>query len=76
MWKCDEPPSSPPSTIDEQSHDTEKVDLPSLTDKQIIIEERTDNYVITNLPNEIIEMILLDAVKSPENSTETYVLFS
>ena len=32
------------------------IDPPSLTDKQVIIEERIDNYGITNLPNEIIEM--------------------
>ena len=32
------------------------MDPPSLTDKQVLIEERIDNYGITNLPNEIIEM--------------------
>ena len=46
-----------------------KVDSPSLTDKQIL-EERIDNYAITNLSNEIIEMILVDAVKFSKNSTE------
>ena len=39
---CDE--NTPPSATDEQSHDTKKVDPPSLTDKQILIEERIDNY--------------------------------
>ena len=66
---CDESPR--PRTIEEQSHDTEKVDPPSLTDKQILIEERIDNYAITNLPNEIIEIILVDVVNSSNNSTET-----
>ena len=46
-----------------------KVDSLSLTDKQILIEERIENYAITNLPNEIIEMILINSSK---NSTETY----
>ena len=41
-------------------------------DKQILVEERIDNYAITNLPNEIIEMILIDVIKSFKNSTETY----
>ena len=45
-----------------------------LTDKQILIEERIDNYVITNLPNETIEMILFHAVKYSKNSTETCVV--
>ena len=52
----------PPSAISEQSHGTAKVDPPSLRDKQILIEERIDNYAITYLPNEIFEMILIDAV--------------
>ena len=69
---CDENP--PPSATDEQPHDTEKVDPPSLTDKQILSEERIDNYAITNLHNEIIEMILVDAVNSSKNSTETYTI--
>ena len=51
-----------------------KVDPPSLTDKHILIEEKLDNYAITNLPNEIIEMILVDAVKSSKNLTEIYVI--
>ena len=42
--------------IDEKSHDTEKIDFPSLTDKEILIEERLVNY-------EIIEIILVDVVK-------------
>ena len=50
-------------------HKIMKVDSPSLTDKQIL-EERIDNYAITNLSNEIIEMILVDAVKFSKNSTE------
>ena len=65
-----------PSAIDELPHDTEKVDPPSLTDKQILIEEKIDNYAITNLPHEIIEMILVDAVNSSNNSTETYNILS
>ena len=69
---CDENP--PPSDTDEQPHDTEKVDPPSLTDKQILIEGRFDNYAITNLPNKITEIILVDAVNSYKNSTETYTI--
>ena len=65
----DEIPS--PSAIDKQLQDTEKVDLPSLTDLQILIEERIDSCSITNLPNEIIEIILVDAVKPSKNSIET-----
>ena len=34
--------------MDEQSHDTEKVDPPSLTDKQILTEKRIDNNVIAS----------------------------
>ena len=52
----------------EESHDTEKVD------KQILIEERFDNYAITKLLNEIIEIILVDEVKSSKDLTETYVI--
>ena len=59
---CDEKPSSG------------KVDPPSLTDKHILIEEKIENYAITNLPNEIIEMLLVDAVKCSKNLTETYVI--
>ena len=40
----------PPRTTDEQPHDTEKFDPPSLMDKQILIEERIDNYAITTYP--------------------------
>ena len=40
-----------PSATDKQPHDTEKVDPPNLTNKQILIEERIDNYAITNLPS-------------------------
>ena len=72
--RCDE--NTPPGAIDEQSHDTEKVDPPSLTGKQIVTEEMTNNYAITNLPNEIIEIILVDAVRSFQNSIETNVIFS
>ena len=71
---CDKNP--PPSAIGEQPHDAEKFDPPSLTDKQILIEERIDNYSITNLPNEVIEVILVDAVNSSKNSTETYATLS
>ena len=56
------------------SHDAQKVVPPSLTDKQILIEERFDNYPITYLPSEIIEMILADVIKFSKNSTETYVM--
>ena len=41
---CDENP--PPSAIDEKLHGTEKFDPPSLTNKQIIIEERIDSYAL------------------------------
>ena len=73
-FTCYENP--PPSATEEQPHDTEKVDPPSLTDKQILIEERIDSYAITNLPNEIIEIILLNAVNSSKNSTTTYAILS
>ena len=59
-----------------KSHDTEKVDPPNLANKQILIEERIANYAVTNLVNEVIEMILLDVVKSSKNSTETYAILS
>ena len=39
----------------------------------VLIKETIENYAITNLPNEIIEMILVDAVKY---STKTYVILS
>ena len=64
------------SATNEQPHDTEKVDSPNLTDKQILIKEKIDNYAITNLPNEIIEMILVDAINLSKNSTETYAILS
>ena len=51
---------------------TEKIDSPSSTDKQILIEERINNYEITNLPNEITEIILVDSINSYKNSTETF----
>ena len=53
------------------SHDTEKVDLLSLANMQILIGEKIENDAITNLLNEVTEMILLNAVKSSKNSTET-----
>ena len=56
-----------PIATDEQPHDTEKVDPPSLMDKELLIEERIDNNAITNLPNKIIEMILVDAVNFSKN---------
>ena len=59
-----------------KSHDTEKVDPPNLANKQILIEERIGNYTVTNLVNEVIEMILLDVVKSSKNSAETYAILS
>ena len=71
---CDENP--PPNATDEQVHETEKVDLPSLANKQILIEGKIDNYAVPNLPNEVIEMILFDAVKSSKNSTETCAVVS
>ena len=74
IFTCDEKP--PPSATGKQPHGTEKVDPPSLTDKQVLLEERIDNYVITYFPNEIIEMILVDAVNSFENSIETYAILS
>ena len=45
-------------------------------DKQTLIEGRIDNYAIANLPNEIIEIILVDAVNSSKNSTETDAILS
>ena len=67
---CDE--NTPLNANDEESHDTEKLDPPGLTDKVILIEEKIGNYAITNLPKKIIEMILVDTVKSSRNSTGTY----
>ena len=58
------------------NNETEKVDPPSLTDKQIFIEEKIDKYAITNLPYEIIEMILPYAVNSSKNSTEPCAMLS
>ena len=45
-------------------------------DKQTLIEGRIDNYAIANLPNEIIEIIVVDAVNSSKNSTETDAILS
>ena len=60
---CNEKP--PPSA----THEKPQVDAPpSLMNKQILIEQMIDNYVITNLPNEIII--------SSKNSTETYAILS
>ena len=74
---CDENPCNQwKSATNKQPHDTEKVDPPSLTDKQILIKEKIVNYAITNLPNEIIEMIFVDAINLSKNSTETYVILS
>ena len=42
----------------------------------MLIEQRIENHAITNLPNEILEMILVNTVKSSKNSAETYVIFS
>ena len=74
----DDPPHThthiPLSATDVQSHDTGKVDPPNLMDKQTLIEERIENYAITNLRSEMIEMILADAVNSSKNSTETYAI--
>ena len=33
-----------------------------------------DNYAITYLPSEIVEMILADVIRFSKNSTETYVM--
>ena len=70
------PSPIPLSATDVQPHDTGKVDPPNLMGKQTLIEERIENYAITNLPNEMIEMILADVVNSSENSTETYAILS
>ena len=48
----------------------------AVTDQQMLIEQRIENHAITNLPNEILEMILVNTVKSSKNSAETYVIFS
>ena len=61
--RCNEKP--PPSATNEKP----QVDPPpSLMDKQILIEEMIDNYVIINLPNEIII--------SSKNLTETHAILS
>ena len=70
------PPPHPPSAINKQLRDTEKIDLPSLTEKQILTEEIFDNYAINKLLNEIIQILLVDAMKSSKNLTETYVILS
>ena len=48
----------------------------AVTDQQMLIEQRLENHAITNLPNEILEMILVNTVKSSKNSAETCVIFS
>ena len=42
----------------------------------MLIEERIENYAITNLLSEIFEMILVDVVNSSKNSTKTYAILS
>ena len=37
-----------------------------------LIGERIDNYAITNLPSEIMEITMVDVVTSSKNSKETY----
>ena len=72
---CEEnlpPPSR--SASNKQLHDTETIDLPSLTEKQILTEEIFANYAINKLLNEIIQIVLVDAMKSSKNLTETYVI--
>ena len=39
------------------------VDPPSLTDKQILIKYRIDDYAITNLPKKSLKVILVDAAR-------------
>ena len=68
--------SPPPSASNKQLRDTEKIDLPSLTEKQILTEEIFNNYAINKLLNEIIQIVLVDAMKSSKNLTETYVILS
>ena len=41
----------PPSASDKQLHDTETIDLPSLTEKKILIDGMFDTYAITKLSN-------------------------
>ena len=53
------------------SNDTEKVESPSSANMQILIEERIDSYAITNLLNEVTEMMLFNALKLSKNSTGT-----
>ena len=65
-----------PSASNKQLRDTEKIDLPSLTEKQILTEEIFNNYAINKLLNEIIQIVLVDAMKSSKNLTETYVILS
>ena len=76
VWRKPPPPPHPPSAINKQLRDTEKIDLPSLTEKQILTEEIFDNYAINKLLNEIIQIVLVDAMKSSKNLTETYVILS
>ena len=87
---CDEKPlicenTDPSNSTDEQPPANNKVNSSRSTDEQPSTEEKIDNCASTdqqtpiswsNLPNEIVEMILIDAVKSSENATETYLSLS
>ena len=61
----------PPSANGKQLNGTETIDLPSLTEKQILIEEKFDNYAFTKIPDKIVQTLLVDALKSSKNFTET-----
>ena len=61
----------PPSANGKQLNGTETIDLPSLTEEQILIEEKFDNYAFTKLPYKIVQILLVDALKPSKNLTET-----
>ena len=61
----------PPSANGKQLNGTETIDLPSLTEKQILTEEKFDNYAFTKIPDKIVQTLLVDALKSSKNFTET-----
>ena len=42
----------------------------------MLIEERIENYAITNLLSQTFEMILVDVVNSSKNSKKTYAILS
>ena len=87
---CDEKPpiseiTDPSESTDEQPAAYNKVDSSRSTAKLPLMEERIYNCVSadqqtpiswSDLPNEMVELILINAAKSSENATETYLYLS